>query len=96
MSNSSRDLYSELAVIKSEILYLRKDVNRMLEVLLEHPEHSLSPRMKIVEVQATEFKKALDKMEAHSWQVKMALLGSVFTFLTSVAILIVQLGLKKL
>lgn len=89
------NLHSEIAIIKSEIIYLRRDVNRMLEILIDNPDRALTQRMKTVEHQAESFQKTFDKMDEKDFQIKIALFGSLFTFLTSVAVLIFEIGFRK-
>ncbi len=88
------NFHTDIAIMKAEIIHLRKDVNRILEILIENPERALTQRMKTIEVHAASFQKTFDKMEDKDLQIKIAIIGSVFTFLTSIAVLIFEIGFR--
>lgn len=89
------DFRSDMAIVKSEIVYLRKDVNRMLELLLDNPDHAVAPRLKVLEKEALHIQDRFDEMESRSWQMKLAITSSMIAFLASVAILILEINLRR-
>lgn len=91
-----RDHLSEdLAIIKSEVIHLRKDVNKLLDIILENQSHAISPRLRIVENDMIEATKTIDEMKSQSGQIRLALLGAFLTFIVSVAVLVFEIGFKK-
>lgn len=89
------DFKSDMAIVKSEIVYLRKDVNRMLELLLDNPDHAVAPRLKVLEKEALHIQDRFDEMESRSWQMKLSITSSVLAFLLSIVLLILEINLKK-
>lgn len=88
-------LSTDITIIKSELLYLRKDVNKMLDLLIENPEHSIAPRVKILENDTIQFGKTLSQMEERGWQLRLALVASFLGFVASVIVVILEVFVKK-
>src|SRR5581483_9725750 len=70
----------DLAILKSEMVHLRKDVNRILEILIEHPDKSLSPRVHILESQLKDMERSHDRIDEHSWQLNLFCLPPLSVF----------------
>lgn len=94
MQPPRNDVTADMAIVKSEVLHLRKDVNRILDILLENPEYSISPRVKVIENENKEFRKTFDKIEEQAWQLKLALLTSLVGFAGSLAVVCFEIFLK--
>lgn len=80
-----------MAIIKSEIVFLRKDVNRLLDILLDNPEYSLISRTQTLELKNEQIARDLAESKDRAWQIKFALFSSLAGIVASVFVIILQI-----
>ncbi len=80
-------LSEDAAIVKTEIIHIRKDLNKILALLYE-ADNSLVGRVKVNEAK-------IDNLEETQWQAKTALGGATIALIGFLVNLAVSLVVKK-
>lgn len=86
--------HSDLAVVKSEVMQMRTEIQRLTNILIESPDKSLIARMAISETKISVHDSMLQDILENAWQLKLALLTSLLGFLGSAGVVCFEVFLK--
>lgn len=85
---------NDLAVLKSEMIHIRKDLDKIMSVLTDG-EGSFQSRMATMESEQKHFDHQMKEIKRNGWAVKIAIFSSFLSFLSMVLMFVLEVFLKK-